>query len=253
MGQITLNRPMHDWTGCAAIVQRADPWRFRCTMAAPLSARAVLFPIYAFNVEVSRAPWVTREPMIAEMRLQWWRDVLAEIAGGGPVRRHEVATPLARLLDPAACAVMDALIEARRGDIHGDPPGDLNAYLDATAGGLMWVAARALGAADDAAARGLGCGQGLAAYLRAVAQLDAAGHRPLADRSDAALRALARGGLSQLQQRGGRGRNPALWPAAGARAALRAVLRDPGCVLSGTLPETQTAWRLTCAVLFGRV
>ena len=48
-------------------------------MAAPLAARQILFPLYAFNVEVARAPWVASEPMIGEMRLQWWRDVLEEI------------------------------------------------------------------------------------------------------------------------------------------------------------------------------
>ena len=50
---------------CAALVERSDPDRFRATMAAPVAARRVLFPIYAFNVEVTRAPWVTQEVMIA--------------------------------------------------------------------------------------------------------------------------------------------------------------------------------------------
>ena len=74
-----------DLTACAAIVERADPLRFRATMAAPVKARRVLFPLYAFNIEVARAPWVTQEAMIAEMRLQWWRDVCEEIGQGGPV------------------------------------------------------------------------------------------------------------------------------------------------------------------------
>ena len=59
---------------CAEIVQRGDPDRLRAVLAAPLEARAVLLPIYAFNVEGARAPWVTEEPMIAEMRLAWWRE-----------------------------------------------------------------------------------------------------------------------------------------------------------------------------------
>ncbi len=65
---------------CAALVERGDPDRFLAVMAAPAWARARLFPLYAFNLEVARAPWVTEEPMIAEMRLQWWRDVV-ESAG----------------------------------------------------------------------------------------------------------------------------------------------------------------------------
>ncbi|MFN3209661.1 MAG: squalene/phytoene synthase family protein, partial [Roseovarius sp.] len=71
-----------DIMACAGLVHRGDPERFAATMAAPVPAREKLFPLYAFNVEVSRAPWVTQESMIAEMRLQWWRDVLEEIRTG---------------------------------------------------------------------------------------------------------------------------------------------------------------------------
>ena len=89
---------------CASLVRDGDPDRFAAAVAAPVPARAVLFPIYAFNLEVARAPWVTAEPMIAEMRLQWWRDVLSEIEAGGDVRRHEVATPLGAAIGPGEAA-----------------------------------------------------------------------------------------------------------------------------------------------------
>ena len=67
---------------CAALVERADPDRFTATMAAPPVARGPLWVLYAFNVEVARAPWASKEPMIAEMRLQWWRDVVENAASG---------------------------------------------------------------------------------------------------------------------------------------------------------------------------
>ncbi|MFM7443344.1 MAG: squalene/phytoene synthase family protein, partial [Tabrizicola sp.] len=67
---------------CAELVSRGDPDRFRAVMAAPAFARAQLLPLYAFNLEVARAPWVTEEPLIAEMRLQWWRDVVENAASG---------------------------------------------------------------------------------------------------------------------------------------------------------------------------
>ena len=76
-----------DLAACAAIVERGDPLRFRTAMLAPVAQRGALFALYAFNVEVSRAPWVTKEALIAEMRLQWWRDVVAEPSP----RAHEVA------------------------------------------------------------------------------------------------------------------------------------------------------------------
>ena len=79
-----------DLTACARIVEKGDPARFKAVMAAPPKARDALFPLYAFNVEVARAPWVSAEPGIAEIRLHWWIDALGEIAAGGMVRRHEV-------------------------------------------------------------------------------------------------------------------------------------------------------------------
>src|SRR6056297_1992934 len=132
-----------DLIACAQLVERGDPDRFAAVMAAPPQARQALFPIYAFNIEVSRAPWVTQEAMIAEMRLQWWRDALEEIGKGGPVRRHEVVTPLSQILDPESAAVLDRLVAARRWDIYKDAFEDeahLDSYLRDTAAGLMWVA-----------------------------------------------------------------------------------------------------------------
>ena len=59
---------------CAALLQRGDPDRYLSVLAAPLWARELLLPLYACNLEIARAPWASKEPMIAEMRLQWWRD-----------------------------------------------------------------------------------------------------------------------------------------------------------------------------------
>ena len=78
---------------CASLLQKSDPQRFRSIMAAPEKLRPYYFVIFAFNVEISRAPYITKEPMIAEIRLQWWLDVLDEIIGEIAVRKHSVATP----------------------------------------------------------------------------------------------------------------------------------------------------------------
>lgn len=186
-----------DLNACAALVEKADPDRFSAAMASPVAARRVLFPIYAFNVEVSRAPWVTQEPMIAEMRLQWWRDALEEIGTGGAVRRHEVVTPLASIIDPEGAKVLDQLVAARRWDIYKDAfedAGHFDSYLNETAAGLMWVAARALGATGPEAEgtiRKLGRATGLARFLQAVPALEEQGRVPLVDGRAEAIRLLA--------------------------------------------------------------
>ncbi len=252
-----------DLTGCAGLVQRGDPERFRAVMAAPVAARAVLFPLYALNVEVARAPWVTGEAMIAEMRLQWWLDALGEIAEQGAVRRHEVVTPLAAVLPPELAGALAALVAARRWDIYRDPFEDaaaFDAHLDATAGSLLWVAARALGPADEGCVRDLGYAQGLANWLRAVPALEAQGRIPLVDGRPQAVQALARSGLARLARaRAGRGgvsraAGVALLAAWQAGPVLARAVRDPMAVAEGRLEPgpLRASLRLAARALLGR-
>ena len=241
---------------CAELVRRGDPDRFLALMAAPPAARTQLAPLYAFNLEGARAPWVTAEPLIAEMRLQWWRDALAEIAAGAAPRAHEVAEPLAEVLRaaPVPAALLDRLIEARRWDIAREPFPDtaaLAAHLDATGGGLMWAAALALGAGPGAGAtvRDRARAGALAAWLRAVPALAAAGRVPLPDPAPEAVAALAQAGLGWLDAaRKARGTvprpaYPALLTAWQARPILRQAARNPGAVAEGRLGLSEAARR----------
>jgi len=231
---------------CAEIVQRGDRDRFLATMAAGPDLRTRLFPLFAFNVEISRAPWVTQEPMIAEMRLQWWRDALAEIGQGASVRTHEVVQPLATVIDAQGADILDKSAQARRWDIYRDPFEDaahFQEYLDQTAGGLMWSAARALGAEGcEKQARSIGYAQGLANWFVAIPDLESRGRRPLVDGRTDAVQALARQGLSRYSQ--ALANSPAAAVPAFRTAwltpyLLRQVVNDPGCVQAGRLAVSE--------------
>ncbi|KAE9631737.1 squalene/phytoene synthase family protein [Parasedimentitalea maritima] len=233
-----------DLRSCAELVQTGDADRFQAVMAAPVAAREVLFAIYAFNVELSRAPWASSESMIAEMRLQWWRDLGTEIAAGQSVRRHFVATPLARLLKPELARVIDAMAEARRWDIYRDPFADeaeFDAYIDATSGGLMWMAAGALGPADEGVVRDFAYGVGVANWLRAIPELEAQKRVPLLDGTPAGVRALARKALERLlNARKASGRvstqsGVALLAGWQAEGILKQAIKQPERVVQGAL------------------
>lgn len=245
---------------CADLVARGDPDRYLTVLAAPLAQRARLLPIYAFNVEVTRAPWVTQEPMIAEMRLQWWRDALEEIGQGGDVRAHEVSTPLAAVIDADGAGVLDRLVAARRWDVYSDPFEDdahFEDYLDATAGGLMWVAARALGArpGDEDAFRALGWAAGLASLLVAIPDLEARGRKPLVDGREDAVARLAETGFSRLRSARNTATGPASFPAWQAGAILRRAAGAPWRVSAGALAtsEFKRRARMTMSQITGRV
>ncbi|MEM9318465.1 MAG: squalene/phytoene synthase family protein [Pseudomonadota bacterium] len=240
---------------CAELVARGDPDRFRAAMAAPLAARPVLLPFYAFNVEVARAPWVSAEPLIAEIRLQWWADALGEIAAGGQVRRHEVASPLAKVLLPDDVSLLQCNVAARRRDAQRVPIGSVDAwrgYLSDTSGALLWAVTRALAREEgrgrdlhgDAVARarsiGIGCAQGLANYLLAVPEFVARGINPLPEMTgrefndllDEMLRALRQGRAKATRLQ--RIAELAAWRARGVLARARA---DHAAVPEGRLDE----------------
>lgn len=237
-------------SACADLVRLGDPDRFLATMAAPPAQRGPLFVLYAFNLEVARAPWASDQPMIAEMRLQWWRDTVAN-AQSGAARAHEVAGPLHALIAEGRVdvAVLDRLIAARRHDCWPDPFADqaaLVGYLDDTGGGLMWLAAQSLGAGPDAetVARAVGWGSGLANYLRAVPDLVGRGRQPLPDDSPDRIRALAQRGLAKLVAARANRRvignaTSALLAAWQAGPILRQAARDPGSVLQGRLGTSE--------------
>ena len=192
---------------CADIVKRGDPDRFLAAMTADPARRRILFPLYAFNVEVARAPWLTSEPMIAEMRLQWWRDVLEEIQAGANVRRHEVVTPLAEVLDKEAAEALDANVAARRWDIYKDPFEDdahFKDYIISTSGVLLEQAVRltcdSAPKAELEAARAVGYAQGLANWFLAIPELEARKRIPLVDGRPPAISELAQGGLDELSK-----------------------------------------------------
>ncbi|NVO27915.1 squalene/phytoene synthase family protein [Donghicola sp. C2-DW-16] len=224
---------------CAKIVHDADPDRFLAIMAAPVPARRVLFPLYAFNVEISRAPWVTKEPMIAEMRVQWWRDALAEVAEGRG-RRHEVVDALAEVLDAEGARLLDGCCEMRRWDIYTDPFEDeahFDSYIGETSGTLMWVAARALGSVTEDAVRARGYAAGVANWLMAVPELESRNRVPLLDGRPEGVQALARKALGALDNgdKADKAARPALLPAFQSGDILRQALDNPLRVVDGNL------------------
>ena len=229
---------------CADIVAKGDPDRFAAAMAAPVEARKVLFPLYAFNVEVARAPWVSSEPMIGEMRLQWWRDALEEIATGTPVRKHEVTTPLADILSPDMAARLDALVAARRWDLYKDAFEDaahFNDYLRNTGGVLMWAAAKTLGAPDSAEGRVLsfGTAAALVRFLCAVPDLESRGRIPLVDGRVEAIAQLAKDAMASLSPVDvPKSASPALLEGWQTRVLLAQIVKTPHRVAAGEVGQS---------------
>ncbi|MBV7378494.1 squalene/phytoene synthase family protein [Maritimibacter dapengensis] len=210
---------------CAEMVEANDRDRFASAMTAPVPDREVLFPLYAFNLEVAKAPWLTQEPLIAQMRLQFWRDVLDEVEAGEVPRAHEVALPLAEAIRARhiPLAPLHQMIDARAADIEREPfetPAHLWAYLENTAGALMVAAMAGLGHRAPDQARVLGRAQGLATFLTARRELAALGWVAVDDAMLPGMVETALADLSGLPRRFGEAT-----PAARAASRVPAILK----------------------------
>lgn len=226
-----------DLPGLAGFARQHDPDRFLCSLFAPAEARDTLFALIAFNHELARAREAAREPMMALIRLQWWREVVEEAAAGGAPRRHEVAGPLSDAirqgqLEPGALL---AMVEGREAEETGEDAPPLAERMRSTAGIMAAETGRVLGAGEAAmpGLRQVGTAYGIGGTLRSLAVLAAQGRDPLPPHADPreAARSLARDGLS-LEEAGRR--SLAGLPARAVAAALPAVLarRDLGRVLA---------------------
>ncbi|WP_292449794.1 squalene/phytoene synthase family protein, partial [Mesorhizobium sp.] len=58
-------------------VRAADHDRYLTVLYAPEDKRGALFSLYAFNAEISGIRDRIHEALPGEVRLQWWRDVIA--------------------------------------------------------------------------------------------------------------------------------------------------------------------------------
>jgi phytoene synthase len=236
---------------CRELVETHDPDRALVTAGAPEEAQAKLWPLWAFNLEVARAPWGAREPTVAEMRVQFWADAVAWLGQGG-TPGHPVLEALAEAEGGRQAAGLAALVEARRRDAWREPFADMAAledYVEATSAGLLWAAAQMLGAPAEAepVVRDYGWGIGMAAWLQAVPELRARGWEPVPQGGDVA--AMAGAGLKRIgAARRARASVPAAafpalavgWQAAG---ILRRAARAPERVAEGRLGPSEFARR----------
>jgi len=269
------------------VARREDPERFLAALTAPADRRRPLYALIAFNQEIARARAAVSEPLIGQIRLQWWQDALDRVYAGGPGPAHEVALPLAETIraHDLPAEPFRRLIEGRRRDLDDEPPADLaqlEDYARETAAPLARLMLRVLGCEDRAASAGDGVATAwaLTGVLRAV-RADAARGRVRLPADLLAGAGLDRHALSQRRpepdriarvaapvaerarallteatgQRAPRGALPVLAVAPLARAHLRRLARaghDPFAPRIGD-PDPLRALRVAWVQALGRI
>lgn len=155
-----------------AQLKSVDPDRLRAAVFADKAGRERLQLLYAFHYELAKVPELVSEPMIGQIRYQWWRDAIVEIYEGKPVRKHEIATPLAEVIREYEVPRfwLDRLIDGRERDLDPQPFANLNEakdYCRQTSGVLMQIAVKLLNAEPNDAVLAAGEAWGLTGLARA--------------------------------------------------------------------------------------
>lgn len=160
---------------CAVQVRRYDRDRYLCAALAPPEARARLIALFAFNLEIARVREIAREPVIGQMRLQWWRDTIGEFAAG-KIRNQPIVQALAAAFDGRRprLELIERMLVGREFDLTDGPPADmaaLESYIADTSSALLQLGLDLLDIADptaDEALREIGLAWALIGLARAT-------------------------------------------------------------------------------------
>lgn len=134
-----------------------DRDRYLACLLTPALRRDAVASLYAFNAEIARIRDLVREPLPGEVRLQYWRDLLAGAAHGS-TEANPIAAALLETIrqHQLPLTALTAMIEARLFDLYDDPmetTGMFEGYAGETAAALIQLVSLVLDpkAAADAA------------------------------------------------------------------------------------------------------
>jgi len=152
---------------CADLVRARDEDRWLAAHYADARGARALMALYALHCELKRIPGAVSEPALGEIRLQWWRDGLAEIRGGKTPRAHPALEEIAqtRLLDAGFATGLNAVLDASARPLYGEgfrDIDDLAGWLGEADGAVDALAVRLLGGGDDLARAAAGAGAAFA-------------------------------------------------------------------------------------------
>ena len=169
-----------DWNDndvyCRDLVRRVAHDAYVVSLFAPVERRSALWAIHAFNYEIAKIRETVSEPMLGEIRLQWWSDAIEEIFTGTP-RQHQVVQALANAKETWGLERKEfqTLIMGRMNDLKNGSFAnveELCGYIDKTVTPLNRLALKVLEVPEDEknalAVSAASVSYGMAGLLRAA-------------------------------------------------------------------------------------
>jgi phytoene synthase len=265
---------------CLRSLQETDRDRYLASLLTPADRRAAVVALYAYNAELARIRDLVREPLPGEVRLQYWRDLLAGSAHG-ETAANPVAAELLRAVETwkLPVAPLVAMADARIFDLYDDPmetTAMFEGYAGETAAALIQLTALVLdpdsaeGVAEIAGHAGVALAVAGAILLMPIHRARGQVYLPTQiltsvgmereaflsfgdeDRVTAAIRAFAGFGLDHLRKARASGRIPksllaAFLPVTLAEPVLKRAMKAGASSLSADIRPPQ--WRRQLAMM----
>ena len=112
------------------MVKKDDRDRYLTTLFISSEYRHHVLALYAFNQEVAKTQESVSEPMIGEIRLQWWREAIEQILEGH-IREHPVVESLAQISTFKEIApLLHEIIDARQSDLYQQSSWSIEDLID---------------------------------------------------------------------------------------------------------------------------
>ncbi|MEZ5647710.1 MAG: phytoene/squalene synthase family protein [Alphaproteobacteria bacterium] len=161
---------------CFRIVKQGDKERYLLCLLPPLEYRPALIALHAFNDTISRIPETVSEPLLGQIRMQWWWDAINSLYKGG----RPVAQPIVEALSYTVKRYaldresFERMLVAREKDVaqwQAETLQDLETYAEATSGELLALSFAVLGEKNQDAlqvGRTIGTAYALIGLVRSI-------------------------------------------------------------------------------------
>lgn len=158
----------------ASDLRRADPDRYLLSLFAPAASRAPLWALFLFNHEIAKTRAMVTDTNLGLIRLQWWRDEIARVYGGGSGGQIPLLSTLAPLIHQQRLPQewFDAILYAHEFDLEDVAPANIEGlkhYADFTTTPLNQLALKIVGeGAEVEEIRTISINFGLCEAMRSV-------------------------------------------------------------------------------------
>ncbi len=190
---------MLDLTAFKENLKVREPERYAASLKGSIDDQKKIHCLYALNYEISKAAWVSREPIICKIRLQWWKD---SFENASVINSLDLVNEIINMCNNSLIPIklISEMIDARYWDISSAAfvsREDQDDYINKTYGNLFWIGAQLLGAEKNLedSIRKYAYGAGVSAFLLAAPMLISKNNKPFLANSDDHIKNIAKNAL----------------------------------------------------------